>query len=359
MHKEMSQRERQVRRVDAASFQQAFAPFPDPVFFYAGGTWFNNPAAGQLGLTPVEVDSLLDLADQEAPSVWLHEKYYAVTPCKLEGSIYFILRQDRFLTTSGNDLAGQLRSTLSSSLIALQTVANKMDKETYARSRASLGSLNKRLYQLLNLAEQLDMVASPSNRFYHPEHIELPNFLASFQRLCAEFCAQLHVTLRVNIPYPILSVTADKEKLYYLMMVLFSDTVQSLPPEGGEVLISVRCVQGDHVRVTFSSQAAAPPLEEPAQPSRLSALQTPGLSIPLIERIVSAHGGSVLMEHSASGPLFHLSLPLGEKILTFHSPRYVPPPEVMPDRTRCLMVFSDVLPDETYVPQPLLPSNRK
>jgi signal transduction histidine kinase len=106
-------------------------------------------------------------------------------------------------------------------------------------------------------------------------------------------------------------VPMDKDRMRQVLLNLIANARQASPPEQA---IRVRCVkQGDWAKVEIynSGEPIAPKaLERLFEPFFTTKTQGTGLGLPIVKRIVSAHGGEIGITSDSGGTVATLRLPL-------------------------------------------------
>ncbi|PLX68181.1 MAG: hypothetical protein C0603_08730 [Denitrovibrio sp.] len=107
-----------------------------------------------------------------------------------------------------------------------------------------------------------------------------------------------------------LRVQADKDKLKQVIMNLLSNSVQEMP-DGGE--LRVEALDGDrHVTISVSDTGGGIPAdkrEKIFEPFYTLKKTGTGLGLPLCKKIMTAHGGDIVVGDSDKGAVFTLVLP--------------------------------------------------
>jgi signal transduction histidine kinase len=113
---------------------------------------------------------------------------------------------------------------------------------------------------------------------------------------------------------PEMTVLADRDQLFRVLMNLGRNAVQALPAEGG--LISIGAWQdADRAIIEIADTGRGIPSEARAHLFEAFAGSTrpggTGLGLPIAREIMRAHGGEIELAHSGEGgTVFRLSLPL-------------------------------------------------
>lgn len=348
--------ERQVTAVDAAAFQQMFQRYPEPVLLQCGDTWHFNPPAQKLALTEAELAALPN-AEQGNASVWIRDQLYHVVICPVEGGAYYVLRADAFLSTAGVNLSTQIRQRVSQGLLACRRLSGSLNRgaEGVQAQNGYLGDLRRQLTQILRMAEQLELSARPEERLCRLAAVDLVAFLRD--RFCPEVEGYLEavgvsLTLDLALSADLLQVPADEAMLRYLLLNLVSNAVKALPAEGGKVSLSLRA-EGDRALITVSDNGSglSPDLLSAPRwnhPDLLDPDRGLGLGLPLVQRIISAHRGTIMTTAGPDGSQVVLSLPTFGADLVLSSPSAGPVVEDAAMET--LVTLSDILPASFYIP---------
>lgn len=117
----------------------------------------------------------------------------------------------------------------------------------------------------------------------------------------------IQFTLQPDVP---VEISADPQLLRQVWVNLFQNAIEAMP-KGGEV--AVRVVPGDKVRVEIQDSGTgidASTLEKIWRAFFTTKTRGTGLGLPLVKKIVDAHGGRIWCESDPSkGTSFFLEIP--------------------------------------------------
>lgn len=341
--------------MDATTFHEVFASFSDPVVFFDSEQWHQNPAAQALNCSPLDLKKLRDIT--QAVSLWFHSGFYRVEPTPAGRGVYYILRPDTFLTGPAAVLSSQLRAPLSSALFSLQNIASRPNDP--AALSEDLADMNQNLHRIFCIVDQLAMTLIPDALFLNAEEMDLSAFLTAFVQDVRSLIEGLNVTLRLSLPPQSVVITADSEKLRYLLLSLLSNSLKFRPQkEMGKIVLSLKPKGKEQVKLTFSDNCSGlspDVLSYPLwnQPQDLTPHRGIGLGLPIAQRIATAHGGALVIKPQKVGSQVVVSLPVNAPNLLFQSPdasKYSRHDGFSDD----LLLLADALTNRPYAPQPFL-----
>lgn len=332
--------------MDVSTFEATFQNFPDPVAFHAEKGWHFNPAADAISLSGNELDLLAGVAPPEG-SVWLRNTFYRVTVCTVDGGAYYILRADKFLPTAGATLSMQLRQPLSDALLAMHRAdaASKSKKEDLAK-------LNHSLHRIHRIIDQLDKFTQPIETMCHLESMDLAGFLKEFYQRVLHLTEGMPVAITLDLGSPTALIQGDSTLLVTLFEHLLSNAIKAVPKEDGKIAITLRRLEQKAVVTVSDNGPGLPPgsLSSPlwSQPNALVMGRGAGLGLPIVQRIVSAHRGTLVTNASPEGARITVSFPVYGSGIVLCSPD--PSLDLYGGYSQDLITLADVLPNDRYYP---------
>lgn len=218
---------------------------------------------------------------------------------------------------AAQSIAAPLTTLLSVSGMIFPALADAEDPVL----QQNLAVLNRACYQLLRATENLtDLSFVKHGRLpLALERTDLNDFLDGLCQNAGELCRQTGRTLETELPQAPVYAWIDRRQLRRALLALLSNAIKFTPPEstlrlflsrlGKRAVIRLAdCGEGmeDGILADAFHRYARP--EEPEDPRRGA-----GFSLPVVQAIVQAHGGSLLLQSQAgSGTEVLISLPLGE-----------------------------------------------
>ena len=221
----------------------------------------------------------------------------------------------------------------------------------------NLAVFNRACYQLLRASENLtDLSFIQRGRLpLSLEKTDLVDFLEELSQHADDLCWQAGRTLEVDLPQAPIFVWIDRRQMRRALLALLSNAIKFTAPDGVLRLSLTRLGRRSMIRLSDNGEGmdtdvltsafcryARP--EVPEDP-RLGA----GFSLPVVQAIVQAHGGSVMLQsQKGCGTDALLTLPVGDPAdwTLLKSPR------VSVDRSGGfvpeLVELSDVLPPEVF-----------
>lgn len=336
----------------AELFHSIFDQLVDPVLLKSGEGWLCNPAAQSLSLSEGD---LLQLEDcDEGAFLWLSLRFYHVSLQRLDGAPLLMLHADTFLADVAENVSSQLRQRLQSAFGCTSDLSRVGGVRNDLRARERLCGLNRELYQLLRMTQELEMGGRLEPVACQFDCFNLVAVLVRLGDELRELFRPAEVELKLELEPSELIVAADLEKLKYLILSLVSNSLPHLPSSGGRITLGLREQSGQAVITVldngsgFSPDLLAHPLW--SQPQRLIFGRGLGLGLPLVQRIAAAHQGTVMVFPSAKGSRVTVSIPV-------HTPTDVLAEPAAPCREQggfsmAKVVLSNALPRSVYFPSP-------
>ncbi len=297
-------------------------------------------------------------AAQHPAALQLHSgpaRFCAVTQPIEEALLLFVSaahddeRVSAVLSHAAQAISTPLTSLLSVSSAVLPLLADAEDP--YLQQNLSV--MSRAGYQLLRISRHLSALGT--RPALHREMTDLADFLDDLCLSAGELFEQTDRTLESQLPQAPVYAMIDRQLLQRAILALLSNAIKFTVP-GSVVHLSMTrsgrraalrisdCGEGmDSARLASAfSRFAEPP--EPDDP-RFGA----GFSLPLVQAVVQAHGGTVLLQSQpGEGTDVLLSLPVG----TPEDPSLLKSPSVHVDQSGgfspALVELSDVLPPELF-----------
>ena len=221
----------------------------------------------------------------------------------------------------------------------------------------NLAVLSRACYQLLRVSENLtDLSFIQSGRLpLSLEKTDLTDFLDGLSQRADELCRQTGRTLEVNLPQAPIFVWIDRRQVRRALLALLSNAIKFTAPGGALQLTLTRLGRRAVIRLSDNGEgmdaevlvSAFHRYARPDMPEdpRLGA----GFSLPVVQAIMQAHGGSILLQSQKDGGTDALlTLPAGEPA----DRTLLKSPRVSIDRSGGfvpeLVELSDVLPPEVF-----------
>jgi len=182
-----------------------------------------------------------------------------------------------------------------------------LDKQTKEQSREMVQDALKEITRLSGLLQEFRTFARPED--ITPEPVDLNKLVREALSMESVEYAARGIAVEQEFNSDAISLKADPQKLKQVLLNLCKNAVEAMP-EGGTLRIS-GSARGDEVLVEVSDTGIGVP--EGIAIFDAFATTKPhgtGLGLPIVKKIVSAHGGKVAYRSQAgSGTVFTLSLP--------------------------------------------------
>jgi signal transduction histidine kinase len=222
------------------------------------------------------------------------------------------LRRQETLATVGALVAG-VAHEVRTPLFSISATLDAFEGGTAAEHGEANSLLRAQVKRLSNLmSDLLDYGRPPTLELERGGLVEIVDRAV---RLCAELAAEADVRVGTTFPLDPVTVDRDARRLEQAFQNLIANAIQH-SPRGSEIKVTMqeaRRRSRDYVVCRVEDQGPGIP------PEALSHLFEPfftcrkggtGLGLPIVQRIVEAHGGSVSVENRPSGgAAFTVSLP--------------------------------------------------
>lgn len=221
----------------------------------------------------------------------------------------------------------------------------------------NLAVLNRACYQLLRASENLtDLSYVHHGRLpLSLEKTDLTDFLDGLAQRADELCRQMGLALEVDLPQAPIFVWIDRRQVRRALLALLSNAVKFSAPGGTLHLTLTRHGRRAVIRLSDSGEGMDAEIlcsafrryarPEVPEDSRFGA----GFSLPVVQAIMQAHGGSLLLQSQRGGGTDALlTLPAGEPT----DRTLLKSPRISVDRSGGfvpeLVELSDVLPPQVF-----------
>lgn len=340
--------------MDETQFQQMFQRLDAPALLKTGEQWFLNPAAQALELSAGELELLAEHGEDAA--LWLAHQFYHVSASPTDDGCLFILQPDSFFAAGADRVSGQLRAYLSNAFGAAFSLSRNQALRTDPRARRELAGVSQALYQIFRMVIEFEQCAAPDDPHPRTAAVDLAEW---FQRLSGELeelCRSTGVKFTAQTDQTYLPTLANGRQLELAVLSLISNALKNAPAKGGHITLSLKR-QKDHAVISvadnmggFSPEVLTHPIW--SQPIRPVPQQGVGLGLPMAQRIIADHEGSLMVFPSDKGTRLVLSLPLREPDGLFSTARQPGWDDVSPGFSPAKIFLSEVLPPELYYPNP-------
>lgn len=221
----------------------------------------------------------------------------------------------------------------------------------------NLAVLNRACYQLLRASENLtDLSYVQHGRLpLSLEKTDLTDFLDGLAQRADELCRQMGLALEVDLPQAPIFVWIDRRQVRRALLALLSNAVKFSAPGGTLHLTLTRHGRRAVIRLSDSGEGMDAEIlcsafhryarPEVLEDSRFGA----GFSLPVVQAIMQAHGGSILLQSQRGGGTDALlTLPAGGPT----DRTLLKSPRISVDRSGGfvpeLVELSDVLPPQVF-----------
>lgn len=334
-------------------FQQIFGQFDCPVLLKTDQGWLTNPVARSLCLSQADLEQL-EQAGGDA-SLWLARQFYRVSTSRLDGELLLMLQPDTFLASAAENIASQLRDRLSNAFGSTDALSENQALRSDLRARENLSAVNRELYHIFRIVTQLERCTPTNPRLGKMRQVDMVQWFRILTDELTELCRTDGIKFIAESDVKALSMLANGRQLKYMVLSLVSNSLKNAPEKDGRVTLSMKR-QGNQVVITvsdnargFSSDYLTHPLWN--DPQRLLPRRGLGLGLPLIQRIVADHGGSLMVSHSQQGVKMAVSLPIRKEGGLLGQTDKLDDDDT-PGFSMAKILLSDALSSRAYFPNP-------
>lgn len=338
--------------MDAATFQQVFDQFDNPVLLKTDQGWLANPAARSLCLSPSDLEQLEHWGGDA--SLWLARRFYHVSASRVDGALLYTLQPDVFLSSTALGVASQLRDRLNSAFGSTAALAENEDLRDDPQAREHLSAINRELYRVFRMVTQLERCAMPDALAARMAPVDMVQWFLALTGEVRTLCREAGARFTAESDVTALTMSANRRQLDYMVLSLVSNALKNAPEKDGRVSLSMKRQQ-DQVVITvadnaggFSPDYLAHPLWN--DPQRLLPRRGLGLGLPLVQRIAADHQGTLMVFPSQQGARVVVSLPIHGEDAFLAQPEL--PIEDSPGFSLAKILLSDALPRSLYFPSP-------
>lgn len=340
--------------MDEAQFQQTFQRLDAPVLLKTADQWFLNPAARALELSTGELDLLAEQGEDAA--LWLAHQFYHVAASPMDNGCLFILHPDSFFASGAERVAGQLRAYLSNAFGSAFSLSKNRALRSDPRARRELAGVSQALYQIFRMVIEFEQCAAPDDPHPRTAAVDLAEWFQHLGGELRELCRHTGVQLTCQTDQTYLPTLANAKQLELVVLSLVSNSLKNAPAKGGHITLSLKR-QKDQAVISvadniggFSPEVLTHPVW--SQPIRPVPHQGLGLGLPMVQRIIADHEGTLMVFPSDKGTRLVLSLPLREADDVFSTARQPGWDDVSPGFSPAKIFLSEVLPPALYYPNP-------
>lgn len=340
--------------MDEAQFQQIFQCLDAPVLLKTAEQWLMNPAARALELSTGDLEVLARRGEDTA--LWLNHQFYHVASSPIEDGSLFILQPDSFFAAGADRVSGQLRAYLSNAFGSAFSLSKNRALRADPRAHRELAGVSQALYQIFRMVIEFEQCAAPDDPHPRTAAVDLAEWFQRLSEEVRELCRFTGVRFTAQTDQTYLPTLANGKQLELVVLSLISNSLKNAPAKGGHITLSLKR-QKDQAVISvsdniggFSPEVLTHPVW--SQPIRPVPRQGVGLGLPMVQRIIAAHEGTLMVFPSGKGTKLVLSLPLREPDEVFSTARQPGWDDVSPGFSPAKIFLSEVLPPELYYPNP-------
>lgn len=338
---------------------------PHPALIAADGRVLQfNPAAGQLfgGLAQnAPLPEPLPARLEGSGLVCVGAQSWQLTAAPVGEYTLYLLHPTRADGLSPAMLEGTLRrlhEQIGQLMLGVQLLCPEVSEDTDPKTRQSMAQINRTLCQMLRLTDQMDLLRDTENGSYlfHPVTLDLAGLCSEVSAAAGSLLQQARIRLTYSSPLSSLLVRGDSALLQKLLVELLGNAARAAGP-GGSITLSlakrdnraILTLSGPDVSGSTRTLSSILACDRPAGQIPLPG-EGAGLGMLLIQRVVSLHQGTLMMERQ-DGVNTILSLPLAP----YSAPLPVRTPTVQYTTGFCpeLVGLADLLPFEAFLPDEL------
>lgn len=283
---------------------------------------------------------------------------YHVTLAEVQGLRLATLHPDGegLSTRAALSVAERLRHSLGTVMSLTPKLLPQLEAQLDTQIIERASELNKSIYSMLRITESLECWGA-ENLLLSMARDDLDRWLEEQVKKLAPLCAMADRSLIYLSAKERCFCSFNPEQLRVALEHLISNAIK-FSSAGGEITLSLR-PSGRRYIITVRDQGCGIPTAQLGQVFSRSenrgAIPDPrwgvGLGLPVVKRIVQAHGGRVMLESTeGKGTAVHLALPaMDENSLPLRSEMMIPISWAGIDPS--LVGLSDVLPARAYDPR--------
>lgn len=340
---------------------------PCPAFLAQDGILIHANPAAESYAPPMgtSVDSILLTGKQEYHefedgcldlTVSLNDRSVHATVTRLE-QYTLILPQEEQTELQALALAAQsLRSPLSNAMISIDQLLATDD--TVAGSQWELGNLNRSLYQMLRIVNNMsDAFSYQQPQLPRMEIRDIGSVLDELMTKNKEVIGHTGITLQYTGPEDPVYGLIDSQMLERAVENLLSNAIK-YTPKGGS--IDARLTRNGamlYLTVQDSGCGIDPAVRQALfsrylrQPNLEDSRNGIGLGLVLVRSVAALHGGTVLMQtNGENGTRFTMTIAIRQKSSAMHSPVFHV--DYAGERDHTLVELSETLPASLYHHEP-------
>lgn len=305
---------KEVTAVDEAQFHANYDTFPEPLLLQTPeGGWLTNPAADDLCLSQTDYENLAKWDNHS--SIWLAGRFFDVHGHRTLEGLFLLLHADTFLSSASLNLSSQLRQRLTSAFTGINNLKGYLSGNR-DDAKEDMAAIDRALHQILCMVTELER-CSESELSYSKKRLDLTEWLRCLGDKLRQCCAPVKdIALHIDFPDTPLKTVADPYLLDYMVTHLVANAIKAAPDGQAEVFLTLK-KEGKQATLTVSgnSPSFSPAfLTDPLwnHPGRLLVGRGLGLGLPIAQRIIALHGGTLMVSSTNGGDSqVTCSLPLG------------------------------------------------
>lgn len=241
-------------------------------------------------------------------------------------------------------MISQLREQVQTLLASAELLAPVTQQEGNHRYRAYLAIINKNLYQMQRLTDNVELTALPEEHQPHLKSVDLAELCSTLCREIASLSPYLEVSFDYQGDKPSLLATADPNLLTRMILNLASNAIKGAG-KGGQAGLRLSSTK-DRVMLTFWDNGHGVPFPEDAIP-QLDPATGLGLGLEVARQVTLSHKGTLLFDQKeGQGGRAIVSLPIVKP--TPDTSLYTP---YQDSSTRIMVEFSTILPSKAFLPE--------
>ena len=326
----------------------------------AGRVCCYNAAAGQLfenlAQNAAIPDPLPDRTDG-AGLVYAGGQSWQLTTAPLGERTLFLLHPVRSDGLSPSLLEGTLRrlhEQIGQLMLSVQMLGLNSGEDADPKTRQGMGQINRTLCQMLRLTSHMDLLRDTENGSYlfQPVTLDLAGLCSQVCTAAGDLLQLARVNLTYTSPLASLLVSGDSALLQKLLVELLSNAARAAGPDSSITLSlakrdnrAILTLSGPDVSGSTRTLSSILSGDRPEGQIPLPG-EGAGLGILLIQRVVSLHQGTLMMERQ-NGINTILSLPLAPHSAPL--PMRTPTVQYVAGFCPELISLSDLLPSDAFL----------
>lgn len=231
----------------------------------------------------------------------------------------------------------------------------QLEETSDPKNMERAAQVNQGLYALHRAISNIRFAAGEEQLKIHPKRVNMTGWLSELAEQLGVMCEMVGRKLTVDIPGKTHMCDMDGELMERAILNVVSNAMK-FTEQDGEVRLSLQKV-GGRIRITVRDDGCGIPSYQMAtvfcQKEHREMIPDPrqgiGLGLPMVRRILQAHGGTVMLESKEDkGTSVHMMLPASQGKENLSLSTTILRPDYSGGFNKFLLELSDVLPSRAF-----------